>query len=109
HSTTRTFPNPASPDYQRIEPALSRPAWDATKGWADLILYGSFATVIEKENPKSKLSKAKARGGQTRIIHTAPHAVFDAKHRHGLPPEIPLGDTPKQAWRDFVNAFPKNS
>jgi hypothetical protein len=109
HAITRNFPNPDGPNYDRIEPALSRTAWTVTKGWADMILYGAFETFVEakKGEKQAAFAKGKATGGHDRILYTKPHAIYDAKNRHGLPAEIELGQSPAEAWSHFLNAFPK--
>jgi hypothetical protein len=109
HAITRNFPNPNGPNYDRIEPALSKTSWTVTKGWADMILYGAFETFVEakKTEKQAAFSKGKATGGHSRILHTQPHAIYDAKNRHGLPAEIVLGESATEAWANFVNTFPK--
>lgn len=105
HNIIREKTNPKGPNYQRIEPALSRSAWKITEGWADMILCGDFDTATAKDG-KSKTAKTKAYGGNQRILLTGAHAVYDAKNRHGLPAEIVLGPTPSQAYQAFTAAFP---
>lgn len=74
-----------------------------------MILYGAFETFVEakKTEKQAAFSKGKATGGHSRILHTQPHAIYDAKNRHGLPAEIVLGESATEAWTKFINSFPK--
>lgn len=56
--------------------------------WADAVLFCDFKTIVTVQNEKT--GKAKAQGGQRRVIHTTHHAAWDAKNRWGLPDEIPM-------------------
>lgn len=56
--------------------------------WADAVLFCDFKTIVTVVNEKS--GKAKAQGGERRIIHTQHSAAWDAKNRWGLPPEIDM-------------------
>lgn len=107
HTGTRSTKNPDGPDYDKIEPALSRTAWAATSKWADMILYGAFEVQAKKDDPKAKTQKAKGHGGRVRILHTSPTAAYEAKNCHRLPPTIRLGEDPARAFEAFRAAFPK--
>lgn len=104
HADARTKKNPGGLDYQKIQPALSNSAWKLTGKWADMILYGDFDIAVNKE---TKLGTAKAVGGESRTLYCDPRAHFDAGNRHGLPGEIDCGNSPQEAWKNFVTAFPK--
>lgn len=107
HSSVRSTKNPDGPDYDKIEPSLSKPAWGFTSRWADMILCGSFDVSVGKENPRDKTQRAKGKGGKVRILHTSASAAFDAKNCHRLPSEIDLGDDPYRAFERFKAAFPR--
>lgn len=107
HAVSRGTKNPDGPDFDKIEPSLSRSAWGYASRWADMILYGAFERSVEKENPKNKLEKAKGKGGKVRLLHVSPSAAFDAKNCHRLPPVIRLGDDPLRAYEHFRAAFPR--
>ena len=104
HAGARSTKNPDGPDYDKIEPALTRSAWAATSKWADMILYGAFDVQAKKE---SKIAKAKATGGRARLLHCSPTAAYEAKNCHRLPPTIRLGEDPARAFDAFRAAFPK--
>lgn len=59
------------------------------KEWADAVLFANYKTVVELVG-EGKSAKGKARGGQTRVVHTQHHACWDAKNRWGLPEEVPM-------------------
>jgi hypothetical protein len=104
HTGTRSTKNPDGPDYDKVEPALTRLAWAATSKWADMILYGAFDIQAKKE---SKIAKAKVTGGRARLLHCSPTAAYEAKNCHRLPPIIRLGEDPSRAFDAFRAAFPK--
>ena len=104
HTGTRSTKNPDGPDYDKVEPALTRGAWSATSKWADMILYGAFDVQAKKE---SKIARAKVTGGRVRILHASPTAAYEAKNCHRLPPTIRLGEDPARAFDAFRAAFPK--
>lgn len=106
HSQVKTFQNPEGPNYDRWEPVLQKETWAIIDRWVDMILFGSYETFTEKANKKDV--KAKATGGQERIIHTERHAAFDAGNRYGLPAEIECGDSAKEAWDNFMTALHPN-
>lgn len=108
HSQVKTFQNPTGPNYDRWEPVLEKQNWAQLDRWVDMILFGDFETFADKDRKDDK--KAKATGGQQRIIHTERHAAFDAGNRYGLPAEIDCGDNAQTAWTNFVTALhPKKS
>ncbi len=104
HATIRSTKNPEGHDYDKIEPALSKPAWVETAKWADMILCGALEIAVKKE---SKIAHGKATGGRARLLHTSPTAAIDAKNCHRLPPTIRLGEDPARAFDAFKNAFPR--
>lgn len=56
------------------------------KEWADIVLFGNYKTYVVIDD-KTKSKKAQ---GNKRVLYTEHHACWDAKHRHGLEPEIPF-------------------
>jgi AAA domain len=102
HSQVKTFNNPEGANYDRWEPVLSKEAWAHIDRWVDMILFGNFFTVADAKRGQDK---AKAQGGQQRILCTERTAAYDAGNRHGLPPEIDCGASPKEAWTNFINAL----
>lgn len=57
-----------------------------TKEWAELVLFANFKTLVV-EDTKTKTKKGQ---GGARVMYTTHHPCWDAKHRHGLPEELPF-------------------
>lgn len=87
HAAIKTFNNPAGADYSRYECKLHRGAAALVKEWTDANLFAVHEefSVMKKDKPTNK-----AVSTGRRIIHTERTAAWDAKNRHGLPPELPL-------------------
>jgi len=102
HSRVVNFKNPEGPDYERWE-SLTKHPWLRLTMWADMVLFGAYEqAVVKKDKKKSDAeSKGKAVGEHRRVLYTERHGAYDAKHRHGLPPEIDCGHSPAEAWANF--------
>ena len=107
HTHVKTFKNPEGPDYDRYEVDLHHKLWGLTKRWTDIILFGNYETdlAIVSKGKEGKPAKGKATDGKTRTFYTVRTATYDAKHRHGLPEEIDMGISGKEAWTNFVTAM----
>lgn len=82
HSTTTKFELPEEVGaYDRYMLKLEKKTGAMTKEWSDLMCFCNFLTVVTI-NEKTK--KAKAQGGQNRVMYTEHTAAFDAKNRYGL-------------------------
>lgn len=102
HTKVRNFKNPEGPDYDRYMPDMSEETWNVTYGWSDMVLFANYYTAISKENREK--TKGKADGGTDRYFYTQRTAAWDAKHRHGLPDEISMGNGGSEAWANFSAA-----
>lgn len=105
HSKITNFKNPEGPDYERWIPTLSKYSWENLYAWADMVLFGNFSVLVDTK--KATDTKGKGQGGDERILCTERRAAYDAKNRHGLPSEIECGNSPQEAWKNFVASFPK--
>lgn len=101
HSQVKPFRNPQGNDYDRWEPVLEKATWAHMDRWVDAILFGDFETFAEAR----KGQKAKATGGEHRIIKTERTAAYDAGNRLGLTDEIDGGESPQEAWTNFIKAL----
>jgi hypothetical protein len=101
HTTQATYKNPRGPDYDRFVPAMYKDIWSVTYGWADMVLFANHE-VFTKQAKGEK--KGKAFGGQVRVMQTVQDATADAKNRHGMIEPIPMGETGKEAWDNFLAA-----
>jgi hypothetical protein len=106
HSRVVNFRNPEGPDYERWE-SLTKHEWNRVYDWADIVTFGGFEVTTDKKDKRKSdaETKAKATGGQVRVIHCQRNAAFDAKNRHGLPPMIECGDSAAEAWQNFITAL----
>lgn len=92
HAQIRKFEQPDEMGaYDRYELKLGKKTSARTsalvKEWADMVLFMNYKTFSVAADKDGK--KYKAQGG-TRTIYTSHHPAWDAKNRHGLPPEIPM-------------------
>lgn len=90
HAQMRKFEQPDEMGaYDRWELKLGKKTSSQTaplvKEWADMVLFANYKTVVMTTDTNKK----KATGGQ-RVLYTEHHPAWDAKNRHGLPPELPL-------------------
>lgn len=100
HTKVATFKNPEGADYDRYQPDMHAKSWSLTHKWADFVAFINYETFVEKEG-----KRAKATGGQQRIMYTERHAAYDAKNRLGLPTEIVLADSAEASWNTLYNAM----
>ena len=101
HARMRTVNDPAGPSYDRYEGDAHKKTWAATARWADLVLFGTFSTVIvdERKSKGQQFGKGKGIGTGERIIHTTRRDAWDAKNRFGMPELIELHDVaPSDMW-----------
>lgn len=103
HAKVSPFKNPSGPDYDRYNIDIHQKTWQLLLRWADMVLFANFEVAFAKGDESAR--KAKARGGQTRILYTEHHAAFDAKNRDNLPPEIEMGASGQEAWANLVEAI----
>lgn len=101
HTATKNTKNPLGPDYDSLMPAIHKDTWGLTNGWADMVLYMAKEIFVSKEKQSSK---DKAKEGE-RIIYTDGNAGYVAKNRHGLPSEISMGTSGKEAYSNLIKAI----
>ena len=101
HGDVKPFKNPDNDtggDYDRWQLKLHKGAAGLLTEWCDELAFATFRTFAQKVDP-SGADKKRARGiGSERVLYTERRAAFDAKSRHGLPPEMPL------SWDEFFTA-----
>lgn len=87
HSKVGNFKNPAGNDYGRYQLAIGGDeAPELVKQWADIVLFATH----EEFTTDPKKGRVKGVSSGQRIVNTERTAAWDAKHRHGLPPQLPL-------------------
>jgi hypothetical protein len=102
HTRVKTFKSPDSEDYDRYQPDMHEKLWGLSHKWFDVIMFGNFYTEVVESGTKHK-----GLGGQQRVLYTERHAAYDAGNRLGLPEEIQMGESGKDAWDNFISAIKK--
>jgi hypothetical protein len=96
HSHVKTFKNPAGEDFDRWEPKCHQRVARVCVEWAENVVFGHFEVSSGKiaSEAKAKKENARAKGISSgrRLLGTQNNAMYDAKNRHRLPPEMELGD-----------------
>jgi DNA polymerase III delta prime subunit len=87
HSTIRTFKDPTTEDYQRIEPKIDRKASALVRSWCDAVLFADYRVEVDVS---ATTKRAKGHSIGERVIRTEYRASFDAKNRYGLPAEMQM-------------------
>jgi len=87
HSQIKAFNNPEGDNFDRYEPKVNGKIVGKFKEWCDCVLFAQFDMYTTKDGG---FGKAKAFGGQNRIVQTTHSAAWDAKNRFGLPDVMPL-------------------
>jgi len=105
HTKVKTYNNPLGENFDRYTPDMNDKTWGLAAKWADIVLFGNFEILVKKTD---KASKAKATGGERRILYTTRSAAFDAKNRMGLPAQIPMGNSAESAWKAFADALARS-
>lgn len=106
HMKVKNFKNPEGADYDRYVPELAEATWGLTRKWLDVMLFGKFETqtIGVRENAQTGQQKGKALSQQTRLLCAQPSAAYPAGNRIGLPEEIEMGNSPAEAWANFMAA-----
>jgi hypothetical protein len=107
HTAVKNFKNPEGSDYDRYQTKMHDKTWALTKEWADIVLFGHYRTLTVGKGGREETDptkRAKAIGGEERILLTQRTAAYDAKNRLGLPAEIECGYSAAETWKNFVDA-----
>lgn len=98
HTVIKPFQNPEGADFDKYTLQLDNAIWNKTLAWSQAVFFLNFDIITEKKGS----IKSKAKGGTRRILHTEGRNTYDAKNRLGLPAEIDLGESPKEAWETLI-------
>lgn len=98
HARAGNFKNPMGPDYQLWTPDCDNATWGVTHKWCDLVIFANHVSMVDEK-------KKKESGVGERVMYTTRQPGFEAKNRHGLPEEIGMGKSGKEAWANFVAAL----
>lgn len=105
HSQVKSYNNPEGADYDQYIPYLDKETWQQTHRWAKAVFFYNHSISTEKKGLKTK---AKV-GSEQRFIYTGHSATYAAKNRWGLPALIDAGESGKEAFDNFAEAFRKAS
>lgn len=103
HCKIRPFKNPEGPDFDRYASNVHEKVWDATKQWADAVLFGNFFTAVASDDPKQR--KGKGKGGDQRVLYAVRSAAYDAKNRMGMEAILEIPDDYTQVWATIETAM----
>lgn len=105
HTGVTSHKNPQGDDYMRwVAQFDGKATWEQTFNWADVVFFADYEIDVKKDSP-DKNAKGKGKGGDYRLFRCNWSAAFDAKNRFGLPDEIPMGNSGKEAWANLQNAI----
>lgn len=85
HSQIKTVNNPTGDNYDHFESEVNAKISSIFREWCDCVLFAQFDMYTKKDG-----MRAKAFGGDGRIVQTTHSAAWDAKNRYGLPEVMPL-------------------
>jgi hypothetical protein len=105
HCNVTPFRSPDSADYDRYQPAVTKDSWAVLHRWADCVLFGHRRAPQLAGGANRKAKGKLLNTDQPRVLMTERCAAWDAKNRHGLPPEIPCGSSSEEAWANFTKAM----
>jgi len=101
HVQVRPFRNPLDEDYDRFVADCHGKTWKPTHGWADVVLFGRFEEIADKD----KDGRVRGKGGWQRVIETQRRAAWDAKNRYGMPEQIEIPNDHTQNYKAISQAL----
>ena len=90
HAEIKRFENPETDGYDRYHIKLHKAASALLAEHSEIILFANYFVGIRKEKTGFNKEKAKAIGGEERILYAEERPAFIAGNRYGLPAEIPF-------------------
>lgn len=96
-------PNPLGDDFLKFVPRSDKWIANATKDWADMVLFGTWNAITDHQDSQGKDSaKTKGIGGTQRVVYTSNHDAYTAKNQWGLPPVIRIADDRTKTWATII-------
>ena len=102
HLAIATIKSPSGSDYTKNVPHLSKSKLMASLKYVDAIILMESIVAVKDVNDQSH--KGKAVGGSRLMRCGGANTSFEAGNRMGLPNDIVLGNSPKEAWDAFALA-----
>jgi hypothetical protein len=99
HTKQKDEHNADGNDYTKNMPEMDRDSFKLFTIWAKHVIFMTFVSEVEKVNARAK-GKVLATG---RYMKCVGHPTYIAKSK-GLPDEISMGQTGKEAWANFTKA-----
>lgn len=103
HCQVKNFRNPMGVDYDRFIADCHQKTWSVTHKWADVVLFGTFRAIVDKDSKNAK--RGKGIGERIRTVYTERTDAFDAKNRYGMPPVIEIPEGRELMWETIRNAM----
>lgn len=90
HDESKRFDDPASASYHRYSLKLHKSNSEKIQEWADVIGFAHKKVFVQQDSVGFNNKRARATGGEERILSLEEKAAFIAGNRYGLKDEIPL-------------------
>jgi hypothetical protein len=91
HSVQAKFELPGQQgSYDQFTIDLHKKVLPIVKEWSDDLFFVNWETILKDKQGDPRGNTKLAVGGRQGKIYTQHSATYDAKNRHGLPPELPL-------------------
>jgi hypothetical protein len=101
HTQIKPHNDPQRGSYDTISIDVSKQIFGEIRKWVDIIGFIEFVISVQEEKGKPN----KALGGKIRQMHLDNAAVFEAKNRHGIKKPVNLGNSAKEGFKNFMDAF----
>lgn len=104
HSEIERFDDPQTTSYSKYDFRIHKRAHAILEDEMDAILFINQDPTIKIEKQGFGKERARAEGGSTRWIYTERRAVFNAKNRYGMPPQLLF--EPGAGYKAMAQYFP---
>tara|TARA_R110000803_G_scaffold205530_2_gene272255 strand:+ start:3794 stop:4654 length:861 start_codon:yes stop_codon:yes gene_type:complete len=101
HTKVGKAKNTDDADHPQNCPDMSTEVWSLCGKWFDAILFLKPETVVVTDKDSGKVTSSFT---GTRNLHTSYNSTYIAKNRHGLPEEIDMGSSGKEAYANLKAA-----
>jgi len=98
HAVTKNLKNPEGDNYDMYTADMTPKLWGYLSRWADCVLFATVDVAVKREG-------AGKATWSSRVFRTGDWPAADCKNRWGLPRDVSMGASPKEAWSNFVSAI----
>lgn len=99
HTITKNLKNPEGDNYDRYMPDMTSRLWGIISRWADCILFATIDVAVKRDGAANKATWS------SRVFRTGDWPAAECKNRWGLPRDVSMGESGKEAWSNFVSAI----